>query len=502
MRRTRQDFLTGVREEMEERGYHERRCAAVSLQLGALLLAGCAAAEVRLPEPERPAGPLSLEGAVDLALRNSPDVLAAAARVREGSAAVDEAWSHYWPVLQLVERFTQTDTPSRAFGNILDQRRFQPGLDFNDPGVTPNFHTGLAGSFTLYDGGRRRARVEMERARGGALLAREETVRRDLAREIARAFYLVFKARDAAANAESSIGTLEAQLRVAEARVAQGAARRSDELAVKVRIAEAREAAVSARGAGARGEAALHSLLGLGIEEPLELLPPPETQQDLARREELLRKARALRFEVAERQLEIRAARARVREARAAYFPELTIFGSAGFDDRDPGFSQGSWTWGVSLSEGLFEALRAPHRVKRAEAGLSEAMAAGRKALLAVELDVENALLDAREAGARHDAASQAVLLGEEALRLVKEEYAGGAADVSRLLESELDLRQARTRLRAAALDRGLARVMLSHAVGEYPAPPRAPVEVGRLERETGKKEPGPHGGPDEAGGR
>ncbi len=438
-----------------------------------LAAGGCSLPEVAPRRPEQPAGPLSLDAAVELALRNNPDVLAAEDRVAEGRAAIDEAYSHYWPVLQLVERFTQTDAPSQAFASILDQRRFESTLDFNDPGVTPNFRTGLTGSITIYDGGRRRARAMEASARAKASEARQEEVRRDLALEVARSYYLIHEARETASAQESSISTLEAHLRIAGARVAEGAARRSEVLAVQVRLAETREGAISARNSARRAEAGLLILLGLGVEARVDLLPPPiEPPAPAVKLEDLLPRARRHRFEIVEAVEDARAAQAKVKDAAAGYFPEITVFGNFGFDDRDPSLGHANWTWGVTFLESLFDALRAPHRMRQAVAGFSAALAALQGAVLKVELDLKNAILDGEEADARHAVAAEAVTLAEESLRLVEAEYREGAATVTRLLDAELALTRARTRLSSASYGRALSRIATAHAAGEYPAPP------------------------------
>ncbi len=434
------------------------------------LASGCAGPEYIPPPPEKPTAPLSLEAAVDLAIRNNPDITAAKERLAAAQAAIDEAYSYYWPVLQLIEKFTQTDTPSRAFGSILDQGQFSPSLDFNDPGVTSNFRTGIAGSITLYDGGRRRARVAAQIADALSLQAALDTARRDIAFEVARAYFLVFKARETAEAQEKSIETLNTHLRITEARLSEGAVRRSDVLAVRVRLAETREAAIVARNSSLRAKAGLRVLLGLGVEDPLQLQPPPKAQvfppPDL---KSLLKQARENRSEILRAKREIEKAAAKVREAYAGYFPEITIFGDFGFDSRDSFFENPSWLWGVSFMESLFDALRTPTRVREAMANLAAVYASGRKTVLQVELDVRHSILDAEDADARYEVATQAADLAEESLRLVEVEYREGTATITRLLESELALTQARTRLSAATYDRTLSRISIEHATGRYP---------------------------------
>jgi outer membrane protein TolC len=440
----------------------------------ALVVPGCVVPEYKPPPIEKPGGPLSLEEAVELAFHNNPDLESATKSVEVARLAIDEALSQYWPALQFVESFTQVDKPSYAFGYILDQQRFDPGLDFNDPGVTNNWRTGFGGSLTLYDGGRRRARVIAAEAEANSAMAQAELVRRDIALEVARAFFLIHKARETAATQEQSVETLSAHLRITEARQAEGAARRSDVLAVSVRRAETREAAIVARNSAERALAGLRVLLGLEATDPLEL-KVPENLEPFPREGQaaLIERARQRRFEMVKALEESRAAEARVREALAGYHPEVSLAGGFGFDDEGAAdFKYGNWFWGASFIYDLFGILKTPHRVRQAVAARDAAKAAERKTLLVVELDVRNALLDGEEAEARHDVASQTVQLAEESLRLVEAEYREGAATITKLLDAELALTQARTRLSATTYDRALARIALAHSVGEYPSPP------------------------------
>jgi len=366
-----------------------------------------------------------------------------------------------------------TDTPSQAFGFVLDQKRFSPGMDFNDPGTTSNWHTGLAGSITLFDGGRRMARWKAKAAEASSAEAQLDQVRRDLALEVARAFYTIHKARETAAAQEQSIKTLETHLRITEARHSEGAARRSDVLGVRVRLAETREALIVARNSAVRAESGLRILLGLDIDEPLEL--QPATGLDAFEREGLsacLERARTNRPELVQALQNLLAAKARVQEAVAGYFPEITLLGGFSFEDGHAfDFQYGNWTWGVTFMQSIVEMFRTPYRVREAMTQLAAADAAARKALLEVQLDVKDSLLDAEEAEARHEVAAQAVKLAEETLGLVEAEYKEGTATITRLLEAELSLTQARTRLSAMTYDRALSRIAILHSVGEYPAP-------------------------------
>lgn len=463
-----------ARRERGARGTIRLACA-----LAAALGGGCATLIVTPPSVEKPAGPLSLDAAIALAIRNSPDVWVAEERLNAAQAAIDLAESAFWPTVIVSERFTRTDTPSRAFSNILDQGNFDDSIDFNDPGATTNFRTGIAGGLTLYDGGRRGARVRAAEAREASLEAERVTLVRDLAYEVARAFFLVHQARAAADAAERADEALERRLGATEARFEEGAARRSDVLDARLRRAEAREAAVVARVSASRAEAALGTLLGIGAAEPFELLAPPEDPIDeTPPLDDVLRRARANRFELARARSALEEAWAVVDAARASVAPEIGAFGDFGFDDENLMLTNSSWLFGLALVEDLADALRTPYRVRAAVSGLAVAMAEARKAMLGVEDDVRNAILDAEAADARAASAGEAVALADARFRRVEAEYEEGASDPASVLEARFALTRAEAGLEVATLERRRARVALAHAAGEFPEPPRAAPEV------------------------
>ena len=122
-----------------------------------LLLASLAAlihASVTLPSR---AEIWTLQRAVATALEHSPDARIALSRVNEAQAFVQQARAVSLPQLGLQGRYTGTDTQMLAFGAILNQRAFHPGIDFNRPGTIDNLTAAGNLSYTIYNGGRRAA---------------------------------------------------------------------------------------------------------------------------------------------------------------------------------------------------------------------------------------------------------------------------------------------------------------------------------------------------------
>src|SRR5512143_1580602 len=120
-----------------------RRLAAVSFAL--LVLGSPAAAQERL----------TLQGAIDRALRDSPVVRAATAAQGEAAAGVDQARAGWLPRVDYVESWQRSNQPVFVFGSLLAQSRFTAqnfALDaLNHPEAVSNYRSGLAIEQPIFD---------------------------------------------------------------------------------------------------------------------------------------------------------------------------------------------------------------------------------------------------------------------------------------------------------------------------------------------------------------
>ncbi len=448
-----------------------RPTAAVRFLALALLGTGCAHLDVE-PEPIRYAdAPLTVDDAVALALHNHPDVRIARQLLLQSAAAVEDAESMFWPDVSVGASFSRTDAPSRVFAQLLDQGEFTPGIDFNDPGTRSDFRPEIRGGVTLYDGGRRRARLSRSEARLGARVAFEEEVRAMVAFEAASAWYRLHAARASAALAAREVPLLEQRVSAAEAERDSGAALPLSVQAQQVQLAGARQAALSADTAAKHARATLVLLLGLGVEVDIELREPDAFQSEaLEPLGMLLERARFLRPELLRSQREIEAALATLRESEAGYLPQLRVDAAFGSNDESARLAHSNWLFGIGLVESLTEVLRTPYRIRRATAALLAAHEAGRRSLLAVEGEVQAAWLDAQEAQRTLELVRTERGHADAHLRRVEAEYDVGAALTVTRSSARLAADRAATRERIAELRCTQTRLALEHAVGTFPA--------------------------------
>jgi outer membrane protein TolC len=90
---------------------------------------------------------LTLDRAVDFAMRNHPLIRAAASGREIVDAQLSEAQAGHWPLFQFSEIFTHSNNPVFVFGSLLEQSRFGPqnfNIDsLNNPSSLSNFRTAL-----------------------------------------------------------------------------------------------------------------------------------------------------------------------------------------------------------------------------------------------------------------------------------------------------------------------------------------------------------------------
>ena len=106
------------------------------------------------PEGPAPAsGKLTLERAIEEALAASPELEQIQRRIDAASEQVRQAEALFLPKFTFVQDYGLTNQPGAAFMYIINQRRFQQGIDFNNPGVQQNFTTGFRGELQVFSGG-------------------------------------------------------------------------------------------------------------------------------------------------------------------------------------------------------------------------------------------------------------------------------------------------------------------------------------------------------------
>ncbi len=420
---------------------------------------------------------------VERGLGESQDIAMATARIREARALAGVARSALLPEIDAGGRYdrTRVSTESPELENI-DVEQF-PGFD--------EYAQSFRGSLTIaYEvdiwGKHRRAYqaavadlfAEVERRRAASLV---------LAGDIA-ATYLEWRtlARRRAI-AVDSLAAREDSLELARAREAAGLGTDLDVARAEAEVASAAASIPDLDRLAALAEHRLSILVGappgslraeLAAAETAPLAPfpvPVGLPADLVTRRPDVRSA-ALR---------LAAATARIGQAKADLFPQVTLFGEIGAHASDLGEiatkAAGFFAFGPSIRIPLFDAGRRLDAWTAAEERADAALHELERSILVALGEVEDALATLREESRRREKLALGVRAGERAALLARERYTAGIVSFLDVLEAD------RTRLAAddalAESDRrlALASVQLARAVaGGYAAADRLLPPVDR----------------------
>jgi outer membrane protein TolC len=268
---------------------------------------------------------------------------------------------------------------------------------------------------------------------------------------------------------ESSLRSIESQLKEVRARVEQGAALRSDQLSLEVRLAEARERRLHTQLGMHSALATLRCLLALEGDVPIELDSEPfrsfALPSSLSAAREL---AFAQRAELQSAKHALLRADLEIESARRAWLPRLDLEGRwyAGENDYSLSLNEPNSTVALSLSYPLFEGGARRAELSRAKANRAEFSAAELRLRSSIGLEVDLAWMRREEARARVEVAGQALGASQETLQLVETQFRSGAATVTRFLEAEAARSAAESSLIRARLDLERSDAEVARAVG------------------------------------
>jgi outer membrane protein len=467
-------------------------CLAVSLGMSMAGCSNCATAfaeEHFLPQKEavglRPAGlrkdqsstdrhdPLTLDRAIEEALRASPELNQIQQRINAAMEQVRQATAAFYPRIVLSEEYNATDNPVFALMNIINQRRLKSSVNFNHPGEQQNYSSRVQGELSLFEGGsrwyNRKAALDIHDSVRSELLAAQNV----LVSKVTEIYYQWLKALDFIGVAEKTSAAAKTDVRLAEARKKAEVALRSEVMRLKAREAEVQGDLVSARAGARRLQAGLERLLARSIrpdEIPGEIQTTPFTpSKDIDEKPDVL-VTRALdnRPEMAAVRSLVQAARKRVRSAEGGLWPKLDTRASYQWDSENLSEGEDSWIFAIRFSWPIFEGGLTLSKIREARIRLKELESRGEQVALDVALEVNQASLALQEAVEKIKVAEERRLYAQEALEEIRQQYRHQVATVDSLLQTEVAWNRAEVAYTSALFEGKIAEALLRQSLGEF----------------------------------
>lgn len=428
-------------------GFHEEKgfsvVAALLFTLSLLLPSPSRAAEVL------PTRFLTLEESLSLAMRNNQNIRVAREGLETAGKRVEEARGNFLPKLDATGSYTRNGG-HRAETTTADEV-FLGKLGLTQP---------------LYTGGRNYE--TFQQSLSNLKVAQEELrrVEQDIALQVKETFYQVLLAQERVGVSENAVATAEEHLRIARSRFEAGTVSKFDVLRAEVELANAKPALIRARNSLTLAKENLKKVLVLDFKTPVEVVgeliyQPVEvaleqkTAQALEDRPEI--RQILLRQEIGERE---------IRVVQAAYYPSFNISANYQEQSQDYGPYRESWNIGVVLSWNLFDGLITTSKVEQARIELRRVGINKEELQERIKLEVEQGILNLREAEERITSQVKNVEHAEESLRLAQVRYENGVGTATEVLDARLALVQARTLFFESLYDYSVAQARLEKAVG------------------------------------
>jgi outer membrane protein len=416
---------------------------------------------------------LTLGAAMVRAREQGGEATAARSRAEASAQALKQAQAFRRPTVSLHEVWIRTDSPADAFGLLLNQERFSladfAAGDPNNPEPAENALTRLEVSLPIYTGGELSARIRQAQL---AALGASETAAwqgESAALAAAEAYIRLAQVREQVALVETSLDTIRAHVRLAQAYVDQGMLVRSELLRAEVEASRLEDLLSQSQGQARVAEANLSFRLAADLATSWQLdplaapLPLEESLDGWLASADSRSDLEAARRRLAAGELEVQV-------KTSGRLPKVGLVARHDLNDDIPFGANGDGT--TILAVATMELYGGGRHRAAAEATRAEVAAARvevEQFRQGIHLAVRAAYEQARSARERQRTARAAQESASEAERITEERFKKGIVGTIDVLDAATARREADTRELVARSEAQLAILDLAVEAGRRP---------------------------------
>ena len=399
---------------------------------------------LRLPEfPLDSSTNYSLGDLIDLAETHNPETRFAWERARAQAATLGLARSELYPTLAAtaLSQLTRGDV---FFGGSFYRHTIE------------ELEGRLALSYTVFDFGARAGRINAAKAQLLAANSSFNDAHRQVIYQVEQAYYQLLNSVGQRAAAQASLTNAQTVQQAAEERLQNGLATLPDVLEARSAAAQAEYELQAIIGAQEIAQGNLGKSLGTTPTapihvQPLEQFTIPDTLADTV--DQALNRAFEQRPDLMQQFAEVRSANARVKEAHAAYYPNVSLNASGGgqgfyaSQDSGPWVHRGDFAGGIGLSMTwpLFDGGARKSKLARAKADVLASEASVNAARDAIAEEVWRAYSNLRTAFRQRQSALALLSAAEQSYAAALESFNHGVRNLLDVTAAQRMLAQARS---------------------------------------------------------
>jgi outer membrane protein TolC len=429
-----------------------------------------AAQEVKSTEPRR----ITLEEAVQLALKHNHVVRIAAYKVEEKEHTKDVARSAYFPTLRNdsgLARVTDTQfigIPAGSLG-IVGGTAIPERTSILNQGGRTFVTSGTSLTQPLSELWKIRPANDIAAAELSATRSKGRQTENEVALKVHQIYYRILIVQAHREAAEAKIQASDDLQKERVAQVKYGSTLQEEAIESRAQSLEAKQDLLTTELQISDLTMQLDDALGLPLTTALVLDPEVRQAGDSCDREECLRVALESHPEIAEARAEIGKASAAVRLAKRQYVPDVEAFARYSYQDNVPFLAHNFGTFGVHFSYDLFDGGRRRAAVGEHEAQLAQAMENLARIKEEVEFRVQTAYNKLKRTREMMKVSEELLALRAESRRVSTQQMQEGTAlrsQVDWAAAHELD---AKTLLLQSQLDYIQAQDELTESMGIAP---------------------------------
>jgi len=385
----------------------------------------------------------SLADLIDFAEAHNPETRVAWENARAQCASLGIARSELFPTVTAVA-LAAVDRQEAGFGSQFYRQ------------TIPNFQIALDLTYTIFDFGARRGRINAERARLLAANFGFNDVHRQLIYDVSLAYYRLLNAAGQEEAAGASLVNAQAVQQAAEERLRNGLATLPDVLEARSATAQAQYDVQAVLGAERIARGDLTTAMGTSAAAPIRVqplgeVPTAESVSDTV--EVAIQRALEQRSDLQAQAAEIRLGQAEWQQARSAYYPALNM--SATSSVQALYIQQQALPWGhtagftggaaVNLNWTVFDGGARRSRLAQAEARIRQAEARVAAARDRIEDEVWTAYTNLNTALRQRESATALLAAATQSYSAALESYNYGVRNLLDVTNAQKVLAQARS---------------------------------------------------------
>ncbi len=405
---------------------------------------------------------VTLQQAIAIAYAKSPVLAAARAAVDVQRASTDLTATGLKPnvagTASVTESRTESGTSAISAGTSATGTGSGSGTTTNtsfSAGSKASLRTsdavGISIRQLIFDGGRIAAQIRAARATADGSVATYQRQLQTVAFNVATAYYNQLAAARNTSVAVASVNLDLVQEQLVNAQIRAGVVARADLATAELQTAQARLAVVRSQATELTAEASIANAVGLDANVtilPIDDAGDPQTvianSLPVASYDTALKRALALRPDLATTQFAVTSAQETIRANRALRSPTLSATGNTQYASTDVNGGQlrNASSIGASLSFPIFDQGVTNAQVRIAQANLDLALAQLKTQQLTISLAVKQGLVGLVSARAGVDQANAEYAKARVVLESTQAQYKAGVTTLVQLLNSQVSFIQ------------------------------------------------------------